>query len=314
MSANQPILIAVDWGTSALRGALLDPQGQVLQQRQFDLGIVHVPAGQFSSVFRQCFGDWMQHPQAVCLISGMAGSRQGWREAPYCPCPAGFDELSRQLMWIEPTIALVPGLRCEHAPLPGQESSGPGQDDVMRGEEVQIFGALTLAGLDQASVILPGTHSKWARVSAGRVLHFRTFMTGELYALLTQHSLLARTMQADAPLQADVFLQAVQLAQNSASLLSDLFGTRTSALFERLPISHCSSHLSGLLIGEELRAMRNWPDPLLVVGSALLTERYAMALMSLGRSCRVVTQEATWAGHAALARTLELASPKKDSP
>ena len=145
----------VDWGTSSLRGALLNAQGQVLQERAFAQGILTVPAGGFAAVFTERFGDWMAEPHRRCLISGMAGSRQGWQEAPYCPCPAGFAELGQHLLWLEPgRIALVPGLSC-------MADDALQTPDVMRGEEVQIFGALQLAKRDSATLVLPGTHSKW---------------------------------------------------------------------------------------------------------------------------------------------------------
>ena len=166
-------LLAVDWGTSSLRGARIDTEGRVTDSRQFAHGILNVPPGGFEQVFDTCFGDWVQ-ADTLCLISGMAGSRQGWREAAYCPCPAGFDELGRHLLWLTPgRMALVPGLSC-------QPPHGPDLKlhDVMRGEEIQIFGALALTGRQDATVVLPGTHSKWARVEGGKVVSFTTFMTG----------------------------------------------------------------------------------------------------------------------------------------
>ena len=291
-------LLAVDWGTSALRGARLDREGQVTETRHFAQGILSVPPGQFEQVFERCFGDWME-PDTLCLISGMAGSRQGWREAAYCPCPAGFDELGRHLLWLQPArIALVPGLSCQH-----DHGLALKTHDVMRGEEIQIFGALALTGLHSATVVLPGTHSKWARVEDGRVQSFTTFMTGEVFAVMGQHSILARTLIADAPWDDSAFAHGVQLAQRTPSVLSSLFATRTLALLDTLPSTQHGSFLSGLLIGEELRAMRG-SDTLLLVGNATLTGRYARASQLLGRNCQCLDEAATWAGHAALARKL----------
>ena len=152
---NTTALIAVDWGTSSLRAARLNAHGQVLEERAMARGILTIPPGEFATFFEANFSDWTGTSGTLCLISGMAGSKQGWVEAPYCPCPAGFDELAAQLKWIEPNkIAIVPGLSCEH----------PHAPDVMRGEEVQIFGAMHLTGLREGLFVLPGTHSKWARV------------------------------------------------------------------------------------------------------------------------------------------------------
>lgn len=302
---HQRPLIAIDWGTSSLRGARFDAQGQRLDERRFPRGILTVGAGEFPAVFEACFGDWLQDRQALCLLSGMVGSRQGWQEAPYCPCPAGFAELGQHLLWLHPgRMAIVPGLSVQQQDgLPNGFAIA--QHDVMRGEEIQIFGALALAEVQDATVVLPGTHSKWARVVQGRVTGFRSFMTGEVYALLSEHSILSRTLVADAPWHETTFCQAVQLAQQAPSVLSSIFATRTLALFETLPAAWHASFLSGLLIGEELRAMRGQQSSkLLLVGSAALTPRYQLALQALGRDAQSLGDEATWAGHLALARHL----------
>lgn len=302
--ARRPLL-AIDWGTSALRGARLDAAGAPLQERQFARGMLTVAPGQFAQVLAECFGDWLNTPDSLCLLSGMVGSRQGWQEAAYCPCPAGFDELAQRLLWLQHgRMAIVPGLsvqREEGLPWP--------LHDVLRGEEVQIFGALALSGHRSARVLLPGTHSKWAQVQDGRVQTFRSFMTGEVYALLSQHSLLSRTLVADAPWHEAVFVQAVLLAQRTPSVLSSIFSTRTLALFDTVPAAQHASHLSGLLIGEELRAMHlatpHDQAPLLLVGNAALCRRYALALQALGLTATSFGDEATWAGHRALANHLD---------
>ena len=304
MSTSRP-LVAIDWGTSSLRGARFDAQGHLLDERQFARGILTVPAGEFPSVFEQCFGDWLQDSSALCLLSGMVGSRQGWQEAAYCPCPAGFAELGQHLLWLQPgRMAIVPGLSVQHSD--GLPANFPiAQHDVMRGEEIQIFGALPLKGLQDATVVLPGTHSKWAQVAQGCVTGFRSFMTGEVYALLSQHSILSRTLPADAPWHEPTFSQAVLLAQRAPSVLSSIFATRTLALFDTLPATQHPSFLSGLLIGEELRAMQAPShDPMLLVGNATLTDRYQCALHALGLNAHSLGDEATWAGHQALAQHL----------
>ncbi len=287
-----PHLIAVDWGTSSLRGARLDESGRVLQETSAPLGILNVPNGDFAGVFDSLFSDWMKPAGSVCLISGMAGSRQGWVEAPYVACPAGPEELKRHLHWIEPgRIALVPGLSVEQGEVP----------DVMRGEEVQIFGAMRLVGLTDGLFVLPGTHSKWATVREGRIMGFRTYMTGEFYGLLSQHSILARTLEADAPLDEAMFLRGVARAGEGNGLLHDAFGVRALALFDRLSPAQSASYLSGLLIGQELRA----PElpagrEVIVIGAPALTARYALALERSGARVRCFGPEATWAGLHAL--------------
>lgn len=279
-------LVAIDWGTSALRGARLDEAGRVLEEKSAPLGILNVANGDFAGVFASLFADWMHPPGTLCLIAGMAGSRQGWAEAPYAPCPAGLADLSQHLHWIErDRIAIVPGLSIEQDGVP----------DVMRGEEVQIFGALRLTGARDGLFVLPGTHAKWATVRAGRVTGFRTSMTGEFYGLLGRHSILARTLAADAPLDEAVFLMGVDRAGNGCGLLHNAFGVRALALFGRLSPAASASYLSGLLIGEELRDQA-LEGEIVLIGAPALTARYALALKAAGAATRTLGAEATWAG------------------
>lgn len=281
-------LVTIDWGTSALRGARLDEAGRVLEEKSAPLGILNVPNGDFAGTFAAQFGDWMKPPDALCLIAGMAGSRQGWVEAPYASCPAGPAELARHLHWIErDRIALVPGLCDTQRDVP----------DVMRGEEVQIFGAMRLAGLADGLFVLPGTHSKWADVREGKVTGFRTFMTGEAFGLFSQHSILARTLDGNAPLDETAFLQGVSRAGNGGGLLHHAFGVRALGLFDRLSPARSASYLSGLLIGEELAQQKLQPGvEVMVIGSSALTARYALALGNRGAKVRTFGAEATWAG------------------
>jgi 2-dehydro-3-deoxygalactonokinase len=289
-----PHLIAVDWGTSALRGALLDEAGEVIEEKSAPLGILNVPNGDFAGVFASLFAEWMKLVGTRCLISGMAGSRQGWVEAPYVACPAGPADLARHLHWIErDRIAIVPGLSDTRADVP----------DVMRGEEVQIFGAMRSSGLADGLFVLPGTHSKWATVRDGRITGFRTFMTGEVYGLFGRHSILARTLDADAPLDAMAFRRGVTQAGNGEGLLHNAFGVRALALFGRLSPAESASYLSGLLIGEELgRQTLPQDGEVVVIGAPALVERYALALGERGAKVRAFGAEATWAGLRALQR------------
>ena len=292
-------LIAVDWGTSTLRGALMAGDGTVLEELSAPDGILSVPAGGFEAVFAKHFGRWQQTTGALALIAGMAGSRQGWQEAAYCPCPAGFADVAARLHWIAPArVALVPGLSCEDQGVP----------DVMRGEEIQVFGALDLLGLDEALLVLPGTHSKWVTVEDRRVVGFRTFMTGEIYALLRHHSILARTLPAtDGELDTNSFRRGLAHAAASVSLLHAAFSVRTLALFERLPSACLPSYLSGVVIGEEFRAQDLFGsvESVVLIGAPALTARYRLALESLGIGATTVGSQASWRGLWAIARQLE---------
>lgn len=295
-SPSSPLL-AIDWGTSSLRGARIAADGQVLEQRSFARGILGVPAGGFEAALDEAFGDWRAQ-SARCLVSGMAGSRQGWIEAPYCPCPAGFAELAAHLAWVPDArspVAIVPGLSMDQGGLP----------DVMRGEEVQIFGAMQLTSLSGGVFVLPGTHSKWATAEAGRVTGFRSFMTGEVYALLSQHSILARTLHAQAPFDEAAFVQGVARARDAGGLLHHAFGARAMALFGQLDADRLASYLSGLVIGAELHgAAPRSGTTVVLIGSELLTARYALALEVHGVPSQRLGAEATWAGLHALSLSL----------
>ncbi|MDP3759545.1 MAG: 2-dehydro-3-deoxygalactonokinase [Ramlibacter sp.] len=292
-------LVALDWGTSSLRVALLDEAGGVVEEQSLPRGILTVAAGDFPQVFEKATARWQAVPDALFLLGGMVGSRQGWQEAPYCPCPAGFADIAAALAWVEPgRIAIVPGLTCQQGGVP----------DVMRGEEAQVYGALDLLGIADGLFVLPGTHSKWVRVAGRRIESFSTFMTGEFYGLLRQHSILSRTMPADdGALDEHAFERGVRHAVQAGNLLHAAFSARTLSLFGALPPPALPSYLSGLVIGEELRSqhLHRLADPIVIVGAAALTQRYELALRLLGIPARRLGPEATWRGLGAIARTLE---------
>jgi 2-dehydro-3-deoxygalactonokinase len=294
--------VAVDWGTSSLRVARLDDGGHAIEEREFPRGILAVAAGGFPKAFEEACGDWMKQRDALALICGMAGSQQGWKEAPYAPCPAGFAGIAGQLTWIEPgRIAIVPGLTCETNGVP----------DVMRGEETKALGVLQVLGTGDARIVMPGTHCKWARAVSGRIESFATFMTGECYALLRQHSILARTMpQEDGELDEAAFLRGVDHAMRAGNLLHSAFFARTQSLFERIPFDARPSYLSGLVIGEELRTqdLKTSREPLVLAGADKLTRRYGIAFAHLQVGFRLLGQETTWLGLHAIANSLKESS------
>jgi len=270
-----PRLVALDWGTSSLRAWLLGDAGAVLAEKSAPLGILKVPNGDFAAVFREVCGDWLA-PSRPAIASGMIGSRQGWVEASYAPCPAGFEALARGLAWAETggaRLAIVPGVSCVDA---------SGVPDVMRGEETQVFGALDAA---DGVCVLPGTHSKWVTVAGGRIESFATYMTGELFALLREHSILARLMSVDAAHAPAAFRRGWEAGLAGAgALLHRLFGTRTLGLFGQLTPEEAPSYLSGLLIGDEVRTAGRGRagSTVTVIGDPVLCERYREVLASGG--------------------------------
>ncbi|HJQ55912.1 MAG TPA: 2-dehydro-3-deoxygalactonokinase, partial [Vineibacter sp.] len=223
-------LIAIDWGTSALRGWLLGDGGAMLDMRRAPLGIMAVADGDFEAAYRDFTADWRRaRPGPPALAAGMIGSRQGWREAPYVSCPAGLADLATHGVAVgggDARLRIVPGLSWR-AP--------DGLIDVMRGEETQVFGALQAAAGDAPAIgdglfILPGTHSKWVQAVAGRIAGFATYMTGELFAVLRGHSILGRMMPADGSMPHDAAAFAAGVRDGltyGAELPRRLFGVRT---------------------------------------------------------------------------------------
>jgi 2-dehydro-3-deoxygalactonokinase len=300
-------LLALDWGTTSLRAALMRADGSVVRTASSGDGILSVPANGFQTVFMRLFGEWLQEfPDTVVLAAGMVGSRQGWVEAPYVECPAGFVEMASGLVRPLPTlrIAFVPGLSTIHA---------DGSPDVMRGEEVQIFGALDALGVEDGVFVLPGTHSKWASIERRQVRRFHTFMTGELYALLRHQSILARGMPADDagvpsvwPAQRAAFVAGVQAAR-AGSLLHSLFSVRARGLFDQLPADAQPDFLSGLLVGEEIREAlgllgERATDPIHLVCNPGLADRYRCALEVFGLRGVLAPEDASFRGLLAIAR------------
>lgn len=298
---NQPF-IAVDWGTSSFRAALIGAAGEALDELSTSRGILGFKPNEFVPYLLATCERFTTNAAAAgskkFLLSGMVGSKNGLLEVPYCPCPATASDIANALGWVETTkdanfnIAIVPGVR-------------NGFEDVMRGEETQVFGAAALLGLQNATMVLPGTHSKWVHLEGGAITQFNTFMTGEFYALLAQHSILAKSLPevtaTPAALDTAAFLQGIDRAVKSMSsgqgLLGNAFSTRVKSLFNELQPAQAASYLSGLVIGDELAAMRlPAGSQVIVIGSPALSERYNLAFAHLGVQTRAIGNQAAWAG------------------
>jgi 2-dehydro-3-deoxygalactonokinase len=269
-------LIAVDWGTTSFR-AYRVRAGLAMDAVGGPHGILSVKPGEHAATLRSMIGEWLPAP---VVMSGMIGSRQGWKEAPYAPCPAGAGEIARAaLRWDEPgigAITLLPGVTTEHA---------SGMPDVMRGEETQVFGALAALGRDEGVFITPGTHSKRITVEGGRIVSFASYMTGEVFAALKDHTILARLMAEGEP-DGTGFRDGISAAarlQGPGDLLNAVFGARTLGLFDRLPGRELADYLSGLLIGAELVSALPEGGEGVVIGSDALAARYGAAAEALGR-------------------------------
>jgi 2-dehydro-3-deoxygalactonokinase len=301
-------MIGVDWGTTSFRAFRVAKDGAIRDRRAGPRGILNVPDGRFGDTLRDEIGPWLAGGEEHVLLSGMIGSRQGWKEAPYLPCPAGPAALANALIdigfdWAK--VKLVPGLSCV------DES---GVAEVMRGEETQVMGIPALLR-NGGIACLPGTHSKWVRVEAGRIVGFTTHMTGEAFAALRGHTILGRMMR-DGPADGAPFEAGLARSAEPGGLLHHLFGVRALGLANRLEEAEAPAYLSGILIGHEVRsaltrASSAGPHPaagavVQVIGAPELTALYARAIAACGgyaerhdgeaaaRGLALVAEHASW--------------------
>ena len=288
---DRALLIALDWGTTNLRASLLGAGGAVLDRRSAAGGVMAVPDRRFEEALRALCGDWIDTHRCPLVASGMIGSRQGWVEVPYLDAPATLQAAAARLQPVPlaggALLHIVPGLLC----------TGPdGQADVMRGEETQLWGADLAAG---EVCVLPGTHSKWAWMGPDAAIErFQTYMTGELYAVLVQHSILGRLMSPGAARpQALADGARLGLAEH-AHLTHLVFAARTAGLTVRRQADELPDFLSGLLIGAEIGSarQRGAPAAVTLLGEAALCERYLLALELAGLAVRPAPADATTRG------------------
>jgi 2-keto-3-deoxy-galactonokinase len=309
-------LIALDWGTTSLRAYKLAADGVVLEQRALSSGIMQLPktpriingrecADGFELAFDEACGDWLDaQPDLPVIACGMVGSAQGWREAAYCETPANVANLGNSLQ----TVVSLRGTRVHIVPGVIQRSRLP---NVMRGEETQVLGVLQNLPVEAGADLLiglPGSHSKWVDVVDGCITHFDTFMTGEVFAVLSEHSILGRTLKQGATFDAQAFDRGVQIAQSAdgeLGVLSTLFSARTLGLTGELSPTAQADYLSGLMIGHELAALatvqrRRRDNPnlpsIILIGNAQLCARYSRALDACGFANVTLAEQATERG------------------
>jgi 2-dehydro-3-deoxygalactonokinase len=262
--------IAVDWGTTNRRAYLIGGDGTCAKEFEDGRGILSVERGQFEDAVQEVRARLGDRPM---LLAGMIGSNRGWKEAPYVRCPAGLDELASALLWADERTAIVPGV-----------AFSDGRSDVMRGEEVQILGAAASGEIPPDCVVChPGTHNKWIQVSGGRIVSFRTVMTGELFNLLKEHSILSELLDSEAK-TGPAFCEGVRRGLSGAGVTAELFEARARFLLDRLERADAGSFVSGLLIGEDVRVgiTEKRELKIIVMGRPELTELYAAALKEAG--------------------------------
>ncbi|CAN7230686.1 2-dehydro-3-deoxygalactonokinase [Caulobacter sp. LjRoot300] len=301
---DNSVTIFGDWGTSRLR--LYLRQGKSVLDRRDGPGIGALEASP-RETFLDLVGDWREAKPSLALLCGMVGSRNGWAEAAYAPCPANAADIREQLLHLDANglpVAIVPGLSCRNA------LGGP---DVMRGEETQILGALALnpdLAKGRHLLALPGTHTKWVVVEDGAIASFLTAPVGELYALLREHSILAKAAPDDGPESPEGFARGVAriVEQGPARLPHLIFETRSRQLLDGLPKDEAMGFLSGLLIGSDVAATASWFGDLgqvSLIGAPALSALYAQAIAAHGGSSVAVDGDS-----AVLAGLATLSSPQ----
>jgi 2-dehydro-3-deoxygalactonokinase len=278
--------VAVDWGTSSFRGWLMSAKGEAIAESRGGEGMLHCVTSGFAPVLRDHLGRLGAPDGMPVLICGMAGARQGWREAPYLKTPTRLEALHEGAIRIDAPgdIRILPGIAQARADRP----------DVMRGEETQLLGVTEpdFTGM----VCIPGTHSKWIRIEGGHVVEFSTYMTGELFSVISQHSILAHAIETDGPSQADSapFREGLATALAAPSGLSaSLFRLRAAQLLGFEQRADGAARLSGLFIGTEIADVRHQygAQALRLIGAGQLGRLYEAALKAQGFDVTVIDAE-----------------------
>jgi 2-dehydro-3-deoxygalactonokinase len=288
-----PAVAAVDWGTSHFRIWLLDAAGAVLAERRSAEGLLSVPPQGFAAVLENHLAALQAPPSLPVVICGMAGSRQGWVEAPYASAPVALGEV------LAGAVRVLESSAREIRIVPGIAQHDPDAPDVMRGEETQLAGIATL-GTGSHLVCMPGTHSKWVEMRDGAVAGFCTWLTGELYSLLSSQSILRHSVAGAGHVSPDAaaFREAcAQALAQGGDIGAQLFRIRAAGLLAGLSPQDSAAMLSGLLIGAEIasatrRFAAEGKKPVTLVGSAALSPLYRAALELAGHEVRIADGDA----------------------
>jgi 2-dehydro-3-deoxygalactonokinase len=278
---GEAALLACDWGTTNLRAWTLDGAGKVVASRDFALGVSKLAPGEAETRFRSEVQPGLKAERLPAILCGMVGSNLGWTVAPYVDCPAGLEDLAAALTPVEAQggwARIAPGVR-------GAGFGGAG--DVMRGEETQLIGWLAQDPKRRQGrhlVCHPGTHAKWMVVEEGRLTRFATAMTGELFAVLTRHSVLKSEA---APIDEAAFAEGLAAAGEGEGLAARLFTARARVVGQGKAAESTPSYLSGLLIGAEVASLPGLlgldaREPVALLGDATLCGLYGKAFAARG--------------------------------
>ncbi len=272
-------LVGIDWGTTSFRAYLFDRSHACVDKISAPAGIMQVGEDAFEDVLYGQLENWLTtYPRIPVIASGMITSKQGWVETPYLACPAPLADLSKHLVKKNTsqgqTFSFIPGV-CQNLPVA----------NIMRGEETQMAG---FARHTRFISILPGTHSKWIQMEGQTIEQFWTFMTGELFSALTEHTILGRLVTDDEDPEAflDGVREGFSSADDSGGILSRLFGARAKPILNKMRQESIRDYISGLLLGTEIQealgsGLKKDVNPVICGASALAT-RYEIALEACG--------------------------------
>lgn len=282
-----PALLALDWGKTRASAYLLSPAGGIIETRSAAIGIQRIEGKRFLEALQALCGAWLSlYPQIPVIASGMLGSREGLRETAFASTPTNPAGLASKSVRIDDLagrpFALIPGI-CD-----SQLGSPP---DVIRGMETKILGVLESTGERNGIFVLPGTHCKWVKVKDGMIDSFRTYMTGELFSILRDHSILGRLNLYEKKVTPAGFLQGVHNAHEQGGNLTHLlFSVRTLGLTGQVTPEDLPGYLSGLLIGDEVADGLRWARGamLTLIGSSELTQLYRRAFAESGHDIVVM--------------------------
>ena len=284
-------LICVDWGTTNLRAYAIGEDGSVIDEAQSNAGL-RSNRGNYSDCLTTMIGSWLKQDSPInILLSGMIGAPTGWQEVPHVAAPVALPQLAAKAIPVTQlhghTVWIVPGVK-------GTGISG--LPDVMRGEEIQFFGAQRLCVDRHAGQpdiwCFPGTHNKWI-ASGENIDHFSTSMVGEIFELLRQHSLLAQSLEQNVSANQPGFLRGLETGRKAGGLLHHLFSVRTLDLTGAQEKSDGLEYLSGIIIGHDIGAQLRKPSHYVgVVASSPLARKYQIALEALGHSSIIIESQA----------------------
>ena len=279
--------IAADWGTTHMRAWAIDKKGEVLAYSESNEGMKDLQQNEFEPVLLRLIENWLDNKKITPIMAcGMVGARQGWVETPYLKTPCVPIDKTQL------TVASTKDPRIQVNLVPGVMQHKPA--DIMRGEETQIAGFIKENPSFDGIVCLPGTHTKWVNVRAGQIENFRTFMTGELFGVISNNTLIKHSIESEGWDQVSFDSGVIKGFDNPGLIASDLFSLRSESIVNDLDSNSARATLSGLLLGVELNgAISYWKDKkVILIGSELLTNNYQKGLKILGGESHAFSLEA----------------------